>query len=157
MPLGEPGVPRGRADICFGKWHLIHETRTSPCPPPAIASRRATWVSTSWMDKWASMIATRDENNEVWIIISAYLPCVGRGTPTFIEATDEIEVMAMEAPARAHDYGRRLRCQAREAEAVRRDPPGDDEAERRARQDEAGADYKGHLHENLNFVQRSLA
>lgn len=102
--LQEPGVPRGRADISVGDWHFIHDARTSTCRPPAIALRRATLASAlgATTSKWASVIATRYDNNEVWGLISVYLPCTSSGTPTVIEATNEVEVMVLEAPVHAH-------------------------------------------------------
>lgn len=67
-------------------------------------SDRATWTRPFWerTSEWASRIATRNDNNEVWIFISVYLPCTGRRTPASIEATNEIEVTAMEAASHSH-------------------------------------------------------
>lgn len=110
--LQEPGLPRGNQDI-IDAWHLIHDARTSTCPPPAVAMPRPTWAITAWTrtSRWASMIATKDDNN-VWVFISVYMPCTGRCVATFIEATNEIEVTVMEAPPHAHMIiGRRLQRQ----------------------------------------------
>lgn len=97
--LQEPGLPRGRSDITIDDWHLIHDMRTS-----AGDSSPTGDTGDNFLDE-NEQVGEYDRHKgrqQRGLGHHLYVPCTSRGIATFIEATNEIDIMAMEAPPHSH-------------------------------------------------------